>query len=211
MCRLWAVSTLLAVLIQAPSATSAGTAHVVNNCGVPVWYAVVGSTFDAPMQQLPDSGLHQPFEHVGVAIAIKLALNDSSVVTQFEYTWSDGKVNYDISHIDGNPFAVAGEVLVPSVMPSPDFLSCRTLDCPPCVDPSCYCDAAYNHPDDVRTQVCDENVDLTLTLCSQATAHESVGRNQTFPGHGWSSRRDRISHRHLRRHLAGLLAEEAKP
>ena len=213
MYRLWAVSTILTLLSQTHSATSAGTAHVISNCEVPVWYAVVGSTFDAQMALLPDVGLHQPYEHPGVGVSIKLAPNDSSAVTQFEYTWKDGRVSYDISHIDGNPFAVSGEVLVPSVRPSPDFPTCKTVECSPCASSNalCYCDAAYNRPDDVRTQVCDEHVDLTMTLCSQKPADESVGFNQTGSFHRLSARRDRIRHRHHHHYLGDLLGAKLTP
>lgn len=148
-------------------AFAVGTARVVNNCGFPVWYASIAQDVHAPMQQLPLEGFQQAYSLAGIGVSVKLAQNATGPVTQFEYTWSDGKVYYDISHIDGNPFAVVGTSLSPSGTRRADFPTCKTVECPPCSGSTaqCYCDDAYNQPDDVRTMVCPEDTDLTMTLC----------------------------------------------
>ena len=149
------------LLAFAPAVMAMGQATVINNCGSPVFYAAVGQGSHAEMQQMQGS-YSQGWGNAGNGQSIKLSPEANGKVTQFEFTWADGKINYDMSNIDGNPFANGGMSLVPSSQNDPNNPSCVAINCPA---GQAYCDAAYNLPDDVRTHVCSQDVDLTLTLC----------------------------------------------
>lgn len=151
------------LLALAPSALAVGTATVVNNCGFPVYYASVGQSYTADMHELRGSYSEQ-YGQEGVGISIKLSPNDSTsgAVSQFEFTWAGGKINYDLSNIDGYPFANGGMSVVPSMSNDPNNPTCVPVECPA---GESVCTAAYNAPDDTRTMVCDQDSDLTLTMC----------------------------------------------
>lgn len=149
------------LLAFAPTVMAMGQATVINNCGSPVYYAAVGQSSHAEMQQMQGS-YSQGWGSAGNGQSIKLSPEANGKVTQFEFTWADGKINYDMSNIDGNPFANGGMSLVPSTSNDPNNPSCVPINCPA---GQAYCDAAYNLPDDVRTHVCSQETDLTLTLC----------------------------------------------
>lgn len=154
--------TAIAVLGLATSASAAGVAHVVNNCGSEVYFASVAQSAHANMSPLPASGYSEAYSLPNVGVSIKLAPSTSGPVTQFEFTWADGNINYDISNIDGNPFSAGGMTLAPSMAGAAGFPSCKVVNCPA---GQATCDAAYNLPDDVRTMVCPDASDLTMTLC----------------------------------------------
>jgi len=156
------IATAAVLLALAPSALAVGSAHVVNNCGIPVYFASVAQSVGASMQQLPSSGYSEGYSEPNVGVSIKLAPNSSGSVTQFEFTWAAGNINYDISNINGNPFAAGGMELTPSMAGASGYPSCQAVSCPA---GQSSCSAAYNQPDDVRTMVCPEDSDLTMTLC----------------------------------------------
>merc|ERR1712118_379363 len=98
----------------------------------------------------------------GTGISIKLSPNATTngPVSQFEFTWANGKISYDLSNIDGYPFSAGGMVIVPSMQNDPNNPTCVPVDCPA---GEATCTAAYNAPDDTRTMVCDlSNCDLQL-------------------------------------------------
>lgn len=159
------------LLALAPTALSVGTAHVVNNCGFDVWYASVAQNSFPAMQKLPANGFSEVYSLPNVGVSIKLAPSASAAPTQFEFTWADGKINYDISNIDGNPFMKWGMSLAPSMAGDSAYPSCKVVSCPAGQSP---CTEAYNLPDDVRTMVCDQNSDLTFTLCPSGSSTRSV-------------------------------------
>lgn len=161
-------AVLLALI---PSALTAGTAHVVNNCGFPVYFASVAQSAHASMSKLPSSGYSEAYSLPNVGVSIKLAPNVTGPVTQFEFTWADGKIHYDISNIDGNPFVVGGMALTPSMSGDASNPTCQTVSCPA---GQSVCSEAYNNPDDVRTMVCNEGSDLTMTLCPGGSSKRSV-------------------------------------
>ena len=97
-----------------------------------------------------------------VGVSIKLSPDMGGKVTQFEITPSNGKIFYDMSNIDGNPFAASGMSLVPSMSNDPNNPTCVPVDCPA---GQASCDAAYNAPNDVRTTVCSDQANLVLTMC----------------------------------------------
>lgn len=172
------LATAAMLLTLAPSALAVGTAHVINNCGSQVYYASVAQSVASSMAPLPASGFSEKYSLPDVGVSIKLAHNATGAVTQFEFTWANGDIAYDISNIDGNPFAAQGMQLTPSMAGASGYPSCQTVNCPA---GESSCSAAYNQPDDVKTMVCPENSDLTFTLC---------------PG---VSKRDVLSHEHSHR------------
>lgn len=187
--------TLAASLLTLlPTVFAAGTAHVVNNCGTDVWFASVAQNVGAPMQKMASGGSYsETYNKVNVGISIKLAATYGGPVTQFEFTWDSPNINYDISNIDGNPFAQQGMSLVPSSIGAAGYPSCVAVNCPA---GESRCDAAYNLPDDVRTKVCPEDSDLTFTLCpggavapappaaSSSSAKASASVPASTPGRG---------------------------
>jgi len=152
----------LALLYLAPAALAVGSARVVNNCEGTVYYASVSQGVASSMKPLPAEGFSEAYTMLNNGISIKLAPTVTSPVTQFEFTWSDGRVSYDISNIDGNPFANQGMSLMPSMIGASGFPTCQPVNCPA---GQSTCEAAYNQPDDVRTLVCPDASDLVFTLC----------------------------------------------
>lgn len=159
-----------------PPSLAVGTARVVNNCGTEVYFASVAQGVHSQMKPLPVSGYSEMYNKANVGISIKLSPSANGAVTQFEFTWAKPNINYDISNIDGNPFAKQGMSLVPSKAGAAGFPSCVTVDCPAGQD---RCDGAYNLPDDVRTKVCPEDSDLTFTLCPGGAP--SGGKDNSAP------------------------------
>lgn len=168
------------LLALAPTAMAMGQATVINNCGSDVYYAPVGQSDHAEMLLLQGS-YSQSWGSQGNGMSIKLAPSTNNRdVTQFEFTWADGKIHYDISNIDGNPFAAGGMSLVPDMQNDPSNPTCVPINCPA---GQSYCDAAYNEPDDVRTHVCDQEANLVFTLCpgggSASSDSESTSTDST--------------------------------
>ena len=79
-----------ALLALASFAMAVGTAHIVNNCGFPIYYASVGQSQHAEMQELQGS-YSESYTQPGVGISIKLSPSMNGPVSQFEFTWADGK------------------------------------------------------------------------------------------------------------------------
>ncbi|KEF56044.1 uncharacterized protein A1O9_07625 [Exophiala aquamarina CBS 119918] len=166
------ISGAAVLLASAPAVMALGSATVVNNCGYPIYFASVGQSQHANMQPLQGS-YSEGYSQQGVGISIKLAPNNTvgGPVSQFEFTWANGKIAYDLSNIDGYPFSAGGMQVVPSTQGDSSNPTCVPVDCPA---GQSVCTAAYNAPDDVRTMVCDENTSLTLTMCPGGSAKRSV-------------------------------------
>jgi len=166
------------LLALAPSVLATGTATVVNSCGFDIYYASVATSAEG-MTLLPPGGSYsEGYTEEGVGVSIKLAPTDSlsGSITQFEFTWADGKVNYDISNINGNPFSSEGMVLSPSMAGDSNNPTCQPVVCSA---GESVCLGAYNQPDDTDTMVCDQNSSLTFSVCSGAArvmkrAHPAV-------------------------------------
>ena len=124
------------------------------------------------MQQLQGS-YSQTYSQQGVGVSIKLSPQDSTSgsISQFEFTWANGKIAYDMSNINGNPFASSGMEIVPSMQNDPNNPTCVPVNCPA---GEAVCTAAYNQPDDTRTMVCNEDSNLVLTLCPGGAASNST-------------------------------------
>ena len=107
----------------------------------------------------------QAYDLPNVGVSIKLAMNnsESGPLSQFEFTWAAGKINYDLSNINGYPFSAGGMTVTPSMQNDPNNPTCVPIVCPA---GSAVCSAAYNQPDDTRTMVCSEEASISLTLCA---------------------------------------------
>ncbi|KIW13210.1 hypothetical protein PV08_08397 [Exophiala spinifera] len=160
------------LLASAQTAVALGTATVINNCGFPVYYSSVGGSSNPSMAPLENS-YSQGYSSPGTGFSIKLSPNQTTYgsVSQFEFTWADGKIAYDLSNIDGYPFVAGGMEIVPSMQNDPNNPTCVPVTCPAGV---ATCTAAYNAPDDVRTMVCSDESDLTLTICPGGSFKRSV-------------------------------------
>lgn len=168
------LSTLVgASMLLASSVTALGTARVVNNCNMPVYFASVSQSGADRRVLLPPSGYTEVYSKPNVGVSIKFSEALTGPVTQFEFTWAGSNVFYDISHIDGNPFWAQGSRITPSTPDLSAFPSCKVVDCPAGQQ---HCDAAYNLPDDVRTMVCPDTTDITFTLCTGGAASTSSKR-----------------------------------
>ncbi|KIV79277.1 hypothetical protein PV11_06845 [Exophiala sideris] len=179
------------LLASAQTALALGSATVVNNCGFPVYYTSVGAGNNAAMQKL-ESSYTQGYSNQGDGFSIKLSPNDTTTgaVSQFEFTWANGKISYDLSNINGYPFSSGGMEIVPSMQNDPNNPSCVVVDCPA---GESVCSAAYNAPDDVRTMVCDQASNLVLTICPSGSSKRSVELSG-------SDIHYRVHARHLPRH-----------
>lgn len=169
---------VLALLSTIP-ATLAASAVVVNNCGTQIYLASVKNNNNAKPQPLAANGRYsEPLSVANNGVSIKVSQAPGGAVAQFEFTLAgDGKVYYDISNIDGNPFAAHGVSLVPSIKSSTANPTCVTIDCPP----GARCDAAYNLPDDVRTKVCPGSADLVFTVCTKSKLSSGSGNTGAAP------------------------------
>ena len=179
------ISGAAVLLALAPTAMALGSASVINNCGFPIYYASVGQSQHAEMQQMQGS-YSQQYSQAGNGISIKLAPSADGQVSQFEFTWADGKINYDLSNIDGYPFAAGGMSLVPSMQGDSANPTCVPIDCPA---GNSVCSAAYHAPDDVRTHVCSDSADLVLTMCPGGSSGSPTdsGSNTTSSDTGAAS------------------------
>lgn len=187
-----AFTTGAAVLLAlAPSAMALGSATVINNCGYPVYYASVSQGVSASMQQLQGS-YTQGYANENDGVSIKLSPNDtlSGPVSQFEFTWANGAIAYDLSNINGYPFVSGGMQIVPSMQNDASYPTCVDVTCPA---GESVCAAAYNNPDDVATMVCSEDSNLVLTLCPGGSSKRS---EPSFQAH--------VHHRAHARHMPKL-------
>ena len=165
-----ALTLLLLFLSTLPSPAHAASAIVQNLCSSPIHISVAKPGTFTPSQPIAAGGrFSEPISIPNAGISIKVSPTPNGKVAQFEYTLgNDGKLYYDVSNIDGNPFAYNGVSLAPAKVTPQGYPSCVVVDCP--VGAKCH--AAYNAPDDVRTKVCPAGVDLIFTVC---TGNKIVG------------------------------------
>jgi hypothetical protein len=167
------ISGAAVLLALAPSALAVGSASVTNMCSFPIYYASVAGQ-PVPMQAMPPGGsMSQTYSVQGQGVSVKLAMNDSESgpISQFEWTWYDGKINYDLSNINGYPFASDGITITPSMENDPNNPTCVPIVCPAGAS---VCSAAYNAPADIRTMVCSDQSPISLTLCPGGSAKRDV-------------------------------------
>lgn len=168
------ISGAAVLLASAPFAVALGSATLVNGCDFEIFYAPISGTAAGMVTLPPGQSYSSQYGNEGQGVSIKVSPHDDlwtgGAITQFEYTWAAGVINFDISNIDGNPFADYGMILSPSVHDDPSHPTCVPVECPA---GEAVCAAAYNLPDDVRTMVCDQESNLVMTICSAASSTDS--------------------------------------
>lgn len=161
------------LLALAPSALAVGSASVTNMCQYPIYYASIAGQAEALQVMQPGGGMSEAYTMPNQGVSIKLAMNDSlsGPISQFEFTWAAGKINYDLSNINGYPFASGGMTVTPSISNDPNNPTCVPIVCPAGAS---VCSAAYNAPADTRTMVCSDSASISLTLCSGGMSKRDV-------------------------------------
>lgn len=159
------ISGAAVLLALAPSALALGSATLVNSCPFDIYYAPTSGSYEGMVALSPGGSYTSGYDEQGVGVSIKVGTSSDlgGPITQFEYTWADGKINYDISNINGDPFADNGVVLTPSMSGDPNNPTCLPVNCPA---GDAVCTAAYNNPTDTDTMVCSEDSSLTMTVCA---------------------------------------------
>src|SRR2546423_7317304 len=139
------LSSAAVLLALTPSALAVGSASVTNMCSYPVYYASISGQAAAMQVLNPGGSMSQGYNKPGVGVSIKLAMKNSQSgpLSQFEYTWASGKINYDLSNINGYPFSAGGMTVTPSMQNDPNNPTCVPIVCPA---GSAVCSAAYNQP-----------------------------------------------------------------
>ena len=163
------ISGAAVLLALASSALAVGSASVTNMCSFPIYYASIAGQPE-PMQAMPPGGsMSQAYSVQGEGVSVKLAMDDSESgpISQFEYTWASGKINYDLSNINGYPFSADGITITPSMGSDSNYPTCVPIVCPAGAP---VCSAAYNEPNDTRTMVCSDQSSISLTLCPGGSA-----------------------------------------
>jgi hypothetical protein len=90
------VSGAAVLLALAPSVLAVGSASVTNMCSFLIYYASIAGQ-PAPMQAMPPGGgMSESYSMLDQGVSIKLVMNDSESgpISQFEFTWASGKINY---------------------------------------------------------------------------------------------------------------------
>jgi hypothetical protein len=156
---------ILLVFVRSQLVVAVGVATLINLCQFDIWYAI--GTSEGMIVLPPGETYSEPYLSPGIGISIKISPNDTLAenITQFEYTWANGKISYDISNINGNPFSTEGMVLAPSMAGDPNYPTCQPVICAPGY---AVCIGAYNQPSDIATMVCDQDSSLTFSTCSTA-------------------------------------------
>lgn len=149
----FAVLTTIAGLSGLASAI--GNAVVVNTCSFPVYLWSVDSTVSQQYTLEPGDNYHETLHSDpttgGVAIKITTVENglyNASPQTDYAYSLTNGEVWYDLSDVFGDPFSGQSLTITPS------DTSCKSVDWPNGTQPA-----------GSQVNVCQENTDITLTLC----------------------------------------------
>ena len=135
-----------------------GTAVVHNKCQFHVWLWSFDGIQAVPAHKLTPGAMFAESYRQGQnggGISIKIARGDNpytNPIEQLEYK-VDSTLWYDLSEINGHPFADQKILLKPSRHTGSA-----------CVDVTS--ETAYQQPDDTATKACSLNTDLLLTLCA---------------------------------------------
>lgn len=159
--------TRAAVLLAATAAqvSALGSAIVHNQCDFDVYLWAVGD-LSGSMETIAANGgaWSQQYQNNpdGGGMSIKLGSDPKcDNITQFEYTLDGASLWYDLSNINGYPFASRGVTVVPTDS------TCRGVACPA---GQTLCAQAYNVPtDNFATAECGSDADSVVVLCSDAT------------------------------------------
>lgn len=196
-----------AAVLALASCAQASKAIVKNECSFPIYLWSVGDessdmyTIESKAKPYTEEYVNRP--GAGMALKISTVEGDLSQITQFEYTLDTPNIWYDASNINGYPFSEFGLEIVPSSSGCPNVT---------CMSPG-ICTEAYNVPsDNAATHMCDENSDLTMTLCPSSSmgskrdaAPEAEGEAEPIsPAHVHAHARQQM-HSHQRRAPRGQL------
>lgn len=149
------IAVLAAISSLSSLASAVGDANVFNNCTFPVYLWSVDSTvsqeYTLQQGQSYSEVLHSDPSTGGIAIKITTVENglyNSSPETIFSYSLTNGQVWYDLSDTFGDPFS--GDALTVT----PSDTTCATISWPDGTTPS-----------GSQVNVCEDNTNITLTLC----------------------------------------------
>lgn len=157
--------SILTTLALAASAL-AGSATIVNNCDHDVYLWTAGDN-TSPMTTI-QAGKNHTEEYVtrifgGISMKLSKESNIAAgqPVAQLEYTSLPGNLWYDLSLIDGDPFASAITTITPK---AGETASCTPIHCPAGLT-SC-ADAYMKSNDNFATHACPANTDLVMEICA---------------------------------------------
>lgn len=175
--KVFSAAVLLATL---PTVFSYGTLTLVNNCNFPVYLSVVDqqSTGNVITMNKGDKWGPTEYSNPNDGWSYKIHTDANPKPVQAEVTLGgdpgtnapNGKVNWDTSIINGDPFKQYGTLFAPSmngvdIKTQAGSSSCKPVVCPAVNDGS-DCAMAYVNPSDPRTMVCSDSTDLTFTVCT---------------------------------------------
>ncbi|KAI9667061.1 MAG: hypothetical protein M1831_001238 [Alyxoria varia] len=154
-----------AILASASYVQAGSQLSIKNACDHPIYIFKrqgSGATGDKitkkPGESLQDGCEGEAVNYMVLAEDTNDPCGPGSPCTQLEYSEKD-MLYYDISNINGNPFAKNGMSLIS------DDPSCPDVQCKPGQDT---CQDAYNQPDDVRTLTCSTGCTITLETCKSS-------------------------------------------
>lgn len=151
------IKALIVTIALAKCALALGNAVVTNNCDFNVYlWSVGGSIVDKGPLQKGNSyseEFHRDFKSGGVTLKITTVpdgIYNNKPETDFAYNLDSGAIWYDLSDVNGDPFA--GHKLA---------MTSASTACPSTVWPN-------GTPDGTGTENCpDTNANVTLTLCAE--------------------------------------------
>ena len=165
--QVWFIAGLLSWVTNGVQAK----ATILSYCSFPVFYKTILNA-EENYQLLPSGGAsieYVPDQGISVKFSTNsLVLNPTTPqgpILQMEFTWNTTQqmLYYDLSNIDGAPFAENGMLLQPSTDASSKYNTCLTVGC---AANSTVCPSVYTVPDGNNTMVCGPSTDLTLSLCT---------------------------------------------
>ncbi|KAL8743401.1 MAG: hypothetical protein Q9190_004235 [Brigantiaea leucoxantha] len=147
-------------------ATALGHAKVRNQCNFPVYLYVCGQHPAVCTQErklAANSGaFSEQYSKINNGRSIKIGRRSGEVqkpILQFEYTHTDdGRVAYDVSDVNGNPFQSEGFTVTSSSS------TCPTKKCGPPVSHA-NCPYLFTKPKNGQVLYCGVKQDIGVTLC----------------------------------------------
>lgn len=162
-------SLVLCASALASTVLGMGSVNIKNKCTDPIYYQSIAGDDNTPVKSIqPNQDYSEQFRKntaTGGGISIKVSKTKDQTpgkIAQVEYTLQKlrekSMVFYDLSYVNGNPFAKDGVTITPSDG------GCPTVNCPPGQEK---CPDAYNKPDDDKaTHGCSQEADFEVIFCS---------------------------------------------
>lgn len=146
-------TTLVATIL--PLAHAVGNAIVFNNCPNPVYVWSVGSSIENSATLQNGQSYTEQFRHDdqtgGITLrvtAVADGIYNNAPETDYAYTLDNATVWYDISDVNGDPFANSQVALVPADSACQSFIWADGIS-----------------PSGIHTASCNADDDVQLTLC----------------------------------------------